>query len=45
MEIDTQTEHSGYRGHWAGPAAVVVLVGLALVLLAWLEFGLVQALF
>ena len=44
METDTQTEH-GYRGHWAGPGAVVVLVALALVLLAWLEFGLVQALF
>jgi hypothetical protein len=44
METDPKTEH-GYRGHWAGPASVVVLVGLALVLLGWLEVGLVQALF
>jgi hypothetical protein len=41
--METETEH-GYRGGWAGPIAVVVLVGISLVLLGWLEWGLVQTL-
>jgi hypothetical protein len=41
--METQTEH-GYRGGWAGPAAVIVLVGAAIVLLGWLEAGLMRTL-
>ena len=41
--METETDH-GYRGHWAGPAAVVVLGAAALIVLGWLEAGLLQAL-
>ena len=41
--MDTQTEH-GYRGGWAGPIAAVVLIAISLVMLGWLEFGLLQTL-
>jgi hypothetical protein len=43
METETHTEH-GYRGGWAGPATVVVLIGAALVALGWLEVGLMKTL-
>jgi hypothetical protein len=41
--MDTQTEHP-YRGGWAGPIAAVVLIAIALLMLGWLELGLMETL-
>jgi hypothetical protein len=41
MEHDTQ--HS-YRGGWAGPGAALVLIAIGLIVLAWLEAGLMNTL-
>lgn len=37
-------QHSTYRGGWAGPGAALVLIALGLVVLAWLEWGLMNTL-
>ena len=33
-----------YRGGWAGPAAALVLIAIGLIVLAWLEVGLMNTL-
>ena len=41
MEHDTQHH---YRGSWAGPAAALILIAIALIVLAGLEAGLMDSL-
>jgi hypothetical protein len=41
--MDTQTEHT-YHGGRAGPIVVVVLIVIALLMLGWLELGLMKTL-
>jgi hypothetical protein len=41
--MDRQTETT-YRGGWAGPIAAVVLIAIALLMLGWLEFGMMETL-
>ena len=41
MEHDTQHH---YRGGWAGPAAALILIAFALIVLAGLEAGLMDSL-
>ncbi|MDB5454195.1 MAG: hypothetical protein JWO33_2773 [Caulobacteraceae bacterium] len=41
--METDTEH-GYRGGWAGPAAAIVLIVIALLMFGWLEIGLMETL-
>jgi len=41
MEHDTQHH---YRGGWAGPAAALILIAIALIVLAGLEAGLMDSL-
>jgi hypothetical protein len=41
--MDSETEH-GYRGGWAGPIAVIVLIGGTLLVLGWFELGLIETL-
>jgi hypothetical protein len=33
-----------YRGGWAGPGAALVLIAIGLIVLAWLEVGLMNTL-
>ena len=38
-------EHSTYRsGGWAGPGAALVLIAIALLVVGWLEVGLMETL-
>lgn len=40
-----ETEHDrAYSGRWAGPGAAIVLLLLALAVVCWLEWGLVETL-
>ena len=41
--MENQTE-GAYRGGWAGPIAAVVLIAIALLMLGWLEFGMMETL-
>ena len=41
--MDTHTSY-GDKGHWAGPIAAVVLIAIALVIIGWLDIGLIETL-
>jgi hypothetical protein len=39
-------DHSTYggKGHWAGPIVAIVLIAIALIVIAWLDVGLIDTL-